>query len=271
MIGTPQSVPTAARTSWGAFLGGALIGVLGGLIGLGGAEFRLPLLISAFGFVALEAIIVNKAISLIVVASALVFRSHAVSPTAVLAHGSIIVTLLAGSLFGAWFGADLATRLKSQNLYRIIAVLLVGIAAVLLATHGSLGSGRPLLVGTAQIAAGVGCGFLIGTVAAFLGVAGGELLIPTLVLLFAADIKLAGSLSLAVSLPTMIVGFTRYSRDRSFSVLRKHPRFVLAMALGSMAGTLIGGLLLGVVPASLLLPLLAAILVISAVKLWQHH
>jgi uncharacterized membrane protein YfcA len=40
------------------------------------------------------------------------------------------------------------------------------------------------------------------------------LLIPTLVLLFGVDIKLAGSLSLAVSLPTMIVGFTRYSRDR---------------------------------------------------------
>jgi uncharacterized protein len=49
-----------------------------------------------------------------------------------------------------------------------------------------------------------------GIVAALLGVAGGELLIPTLVLLFGADIKLAGSLSLAVSLPTMIVGFTRY-------------------------------------------------------------
>ena len=34
-------------------------------------------------------------------------------------------------------------------------------------------------------------GFIIGVVAALLGVAGGELLIPTLVLLFGADIKLA--------------------------------------------------------------------------------
>jgi uncharacterized membrane protein YfcA len=50
------------------------------------------------------------------------------------------------------------------------------------------------------------------SVAALLGVAGGELLIPTLVLLLGADIKLAGSLSLAVSLPTMLVGFTRHSR-----------------------------------------------------------
>lgn len=38
-----------------AFGGGAIIGTLGGLIGLGGAEFRLPLLIGAFHFASLEA------------------------------------------------------------------------------------------------------------------------------------------------------------------------------------------------------------------------
>jgi uncharacterized membrane protein YfcA len=44
-----------------AFAAGAAVGVLGGMIGLGGAEFRLPLLISLFGFAALAAVIVNKA------------------------------------------------------------------------------------------------------------------------------------------------------------------------------------------------------------------
>jgi uncharacterized membrane protein YfcA len=47
------------------------------------------------------------------------------------------------------------------------------------------------------------------------------LLIPTLVLLFGINIKLADSLSLAVSLPTMIVGFARYSRNRSFAVRQR--------------------------------------------------
>jgi uncharacterized membrane protein YfcA len=60
----------------------------------------------------------------------------------------------------------------------------------------------------------------------------GELLIPTLVLLFGADIKLAGSLSLAVSLPTMLVGFTRYSRDQSFAVIGLNGAFLLTMAAG---------------------------------------
>lgn len=47
---------------------------LGGLIGLGGAEFRLPLLIGVFGFLALQAVILNKAMSLIVVLTALPAR-----------------------------------------------------------------------------------------------------------------------------------------------------------------------------------------------------
>ena len=55
-----------------------------------------------------------------------------------------------------------------------------------------------------------------------MGVAGGELLIPTIVLLYGVDVKIAGSLSLMVSLPTMIVAFARYSRDGSFVVLRDH-------------------------------------------------
>ena len=118
---------------------------------------------------------------------------------------------------------------------------------------------------------GIAAGFAIGVIASLLGVAGGEFLIPTLVLLFGTDVKLAGSLSLAVSLPTMLVGFTRYSRDQSFGVLRKNWSFLLVMAVGSMIGTLIGGLILGVVPTSILLPLLAAILVISAVKVWRHQ
>jgi uncharacterized membrane protein YfcA len=35
-------------------------------------------------------------------------------------------------------------------------------------------------------------------------------------------------------------------------------------------GMFVGGLLLGLVPKAVLLPLLAAILVISAVKVWRH-
>ena len=258
------------KTPFSIFGAGAAVGTLGGLIGLGGAEFRLPLLIGIFGFSALPAVILNKAMSLAVVVTALPFRASTIPFSDVFSHWQIIVTLLAGSLLGAWFGAGWATKLKSHTLYRVLAVLLVAIAIALLVGHNPNASVAALLSGTILAIVGATVGFGIGVVASLMGVAGGELLIPTIVLLFGADIKLAGSLSLAVSLPTMIVGFTRYSQDQSFSVIRAEKRFVIIMVAGSLAGTFIGSRLLGIVPTAYLLPFLAGILLLSAVKVWRH-
>jgi uncharacterized protein len=269
-----MSFPTAANPPLNrmvlAGISGFAVGLLGGLIGLGGAEFRLPLLIGLFKFPALEAVIVNKATSLIVVASGLAARARSIPFEHVFAQWPTIVTLLAGSLAGAWFGADMATRLKSAKLYRIIAALLVFIALVLLTTHES--NAPPVLApGVARTAIGIAAGLAIGVIASLLGVAGGELLIPTLVLLFGLDIKLAGSVSLAISLPIMLVGFARYSRDQAFTVLRGNGSFVFAMGVGSILGALVGGKFVRVVPTMILLPLLAAILVVSAFKVWRHR
>ncbi|MGR7026215.1 TSUP family transporter [Geodermatophilus sp. URMC 62] len=176
------------RGSVAAFTSGAGVGVLGGIIGLGGAEFRLPLLIGLFGFVALQAVILNKAMSLIVVATALPARLLGVPYSDVAPHWTVAANLLAGSLIGAWMGASWATKMASRTLYRVLAALLVLIAAALLATH--LGSFDPLdLASAVRIPVGVAAGFAIGVVAALMGVAGGELLIPTIVLLFGIDIR----------------------------------------------------------------------------------
>lgn len=253
-----------------AFVAGAAIGTLGGLIGLGGAEFRLPLLIGVFGFVALQAVILNKAMSLVVVITALPARLASVPYAQVAPHWFVAVNLLAGSLVGAWLGANWATRMRSATLYKVLAGLLVLIAAALAFTHfGHVGSLHldPVL----RTVLGVVAGVAIGVVAALMGVAGGELLIPTIVLLFAVDIKVAGSLSLAVSLPTMLVAFARYSQDQSFQVLRTHKGFVAAMTVGSITGTIIGGLLLGVVPTAVLIPALVALLLLSSYKVWRHQ
>lgn len=249
---------------------GASIGALGGLVGLGGAEFRLPVLLGVFRFRPLDAVILNKALSLIVVAAALVFRTRSVPLSALTTHWSIAADLLGGSLLGAWFGAGWAMRMRSDIFHRIIAVLLVLIAVVLLVGHHA--TAQVSLAGPTggEYVAGVAAGFGIGVVAALMGVAGGEFLIPTIVLLFGLDVKLAGSLSLAVSLPTMIMGFVRYSQDPSFVVLKANASLFGSMAVGSVLGALGGGLLLGVVPAQYLLPALALILLGCAIRVWRH-
>lgn len=240
------------------------------MIGLGGAEFRLPLLIGVFGFAALHAVILNKAMSLIVVVTALPARLLAVPITAITGHWAIVVNLLAGSLLGAWAGAGWATTMHSRTLYRVLAGLLVFIAAALALSHLTDVTGLTTLPAALRVPAAVLAGLGIGIVAALMGVAGGELLIPTIVVLFAVDIKTAGSLSLLVSLPTMLVAFARYSRNQSFHVLRDNIGFVLTMATGSILGTLLGGMLLGVVPVAVLVPVLVALLIASAIKVWRH-
>jgi uncharacterized membrane protein YfcA len=253
-----------------AFTAGAAVGVLGGMIGLGGAEFRLPLLIGLFGFAALQAVVLNKAMSLVVVLTALPARLVAVPFPELAAHWSVVVNLLAGSLVGAWLGASWATRMRSATLHRVLAVLLVVMAVGLAATHlGTVGTMEAS--GAVIWIAGMAAGLLIGVVAAVMGVAGGELLIPTIVLLYGVGLKTAGSLSLLVSLPTMLVALARYSRDQSFGVLRANGRVVVAMTLGSVIGTVLGGLLLGVVPEVVLLPVLVLLLLLSAVKVWRHR
>ncbi len=160
--------------------------------------------------------------------------------------------------------------MHSRTLYRVLVLLLVGIAIALAVSH--LGHVATLELPTlARVGAAVAAGVGIGIVAALMGVAGGELPIPTIVLLFGVDIKLAVSLSLMVSLPTMLVAFARYSRDASFQILRAKTRFVFVMAAGSITGTIIGGLLLGIVPSTALIPILTALLLASAVNVWRHQ
>ena len=68
----------------------------------------------------------------------------------------------------------------------------------------------------------------------------------------------------------MLVAFARYSRDQGFNVLRGNGRIVAAITAGSITETLLGALLLGIVPSLVLIPALPLILSVCAVKLWRH-
>lgn len=260
------------RTQQG-FVAGSLIGTLGGLIGLGGAEFRLPVLVGVFRLSTLEAIVLNKALSLVVVAAALIFRIKTIPVEQLAAHLDVALNLLAGSLVGAWWAAGHAMTMSRHWLNRIIMVLLAGLALLMLMESwlGIQNHAKTLFDHLpTQVVAGIAAGLGIGVVAALLGVAGGELLIPTIVLLYGLDIKLAGSLSLMVSLPTMIVGFARYSRSDAFNVIRQEQPLFRWMVACSFLGAGLGGLALGLIPTRLLMGLLGVILLISAVKIFRH-
>lgn len=260
------------RSSTQAFAAGGLIGTLGGLIGLGGAEFRLPLLVGRFRFPTLEAVILNKVTSLAVVATALPLRGVTIPWSAVAAQWPVIANVLSGSLIGAWLGAHFATRMKAEWLDRIVFVLLISLALSMLFGHDHLnGTHAGMADGALRWLAGLVAGIGIGAVAAVLGVAGGELIIPTLMLVFGIDIKLAGSLSLCISLPTMLMAFARYRQSDAFAVCHRERRFLGWMIAGSLVGSALGAAPLGIVPTALLVWGLGLILLVSAIKVFRQQ
>lgn len=250
-----------------AFSWGTGIGTLGGLIGLGGAEFRLPVLASFFQFRLLDAIVINLLVSLVTVVFSLVFRVGIGGLEALLPYGYVVVNLLAGSLIGSWVGVHYATRVNERALMSAVILLLICLSLVLISHPWLFHADGLNLSIVATVMLGLAAGLFIGLFSSLLGVAGGELIIPTILLLYGIDIKVAGSLSLAISIPTILMGLSRYRAKQCFAEIHLHQSFIVWMALGSILGAFIGALLLPFTPGAALHVLLGVILLLSAWKL----
>jgi len=116
------------RRPLAAFFAGAAVAVLGGLIGLGGAEFRLPLLIAVFELYPQRAIRINLLISLATLGVSAIARLWFAHDTQVSDYVPEIVTMLAGGVIAAWIGAGALVRIPKARIIAVIACLLVAIA-----------------------------------------------------------------------------------------------------------------------------------------------
>lgn len=254
-----------------SFLYAVPIGVLGGLIGLGGAEFRLPVLAGTLGYPVRQAVPLNLAVSLITIVASLAIRGKTLSFDAVIPLLPVLLSLIAGAIVTAFFGALMAGRLSNEQLERAILVLLV-LIGVALTIESFLPQTIPALLPSAliwRVPAGILFGLAIGLVSSLLGVAGGEVIIPTLIFAFGADIKTAGTASLLVSLPTVFVGLVKYASRGAFSDRSSLKNTVAPMGVGSVIGAFLGGLLVGLIPASVLKFTLGIILNISAFRVFH--
>lgn len=255
-----------------AALWGAPIGLLGGLIGLGGAEFRLPVLAGMFGYRARRAVALNLAISLVTVVSALIIRGGTLSLGPLVSLLPVVAAMIGGAVSAAYLGTALVHRVSEHLLERVILVFLVVIGTALI-VEAFLPQDDPGLLPDAlpvRVVAAVIFGLAIGLVSSLLGVAGGELIIPTLVFAFGAGIKTAGTASLLISLPTVAVGVLRHRRLGSFADRADLTQTVAPMGAGSVVGAVVGGLFVGLVPAAALKLVLGVILIVSAVRIFSR-
>src|SRR5437016_4829171 len=275
-VAAAAAAPTLAgwRTITIALACALLIGGIGGLIGLGGGEFRLPILVALIGFTARAAVPMNQILSLITLVTALVVRWHTGSLVGVGAFAPAVIALGIGGVTAAWFAARLLSRVSDHRLERAIAILLMAIGLLLIGERLAPAD-MPALVPAEpgwQMVGGVALGLSIGTASTFLGVAGGELLIPTLIFVFGVDIRTAGSAVLFVSIPTVCMGLFRYSRMRLLPSHSTLLRIGLPMGIESLVGAAAGGAFAGSTSAEVLKLLLGLILIAAALKaFWRHQ
>ena len=253
-----------------AFAGSGVIGVFGGLIGLGGAEFRIPLLVGVFRLTPRHVVPINLLTSLITVLAALAMRAAMGRIAALDGHEPELLALTLGALAGAAWGTRLFHRISDRLLERVVGALLLALGLLLmaeawlsLATQLALPSSL-----AARLSVGVLLGCAIGVVSSLLGVAGGELIIPTLLFVFGVDIATAGTASLVIALPAMMLGIRQHHAKAAYRKAAPGRTLVPTLALGAIVGATIGTSLIGAVSPALLKVLLGGLLVLSALKMF---
>lgn len=258
-------VRDAAGPRWPGFQGFVLgigIGAAAGLIGVGGGEFRIPVLLNVLRLPVRVAAGVNLLVGLFTVTLSVGRRWGTMAWTA--DSVALAATMGVASLIGAMIGARQAHRLPIGLLKIVVCVylLVVGlwmvVEALTRAEHtlaDPQGPARWVLAGLV--------GFAIATVSGSLGVAGGEMRIPALMYVFALPIKQAGTISLLVSIPTVASGALAYRR------LGHLPKaavlLAVLMGLGSLIGVLIGASLLSYVDKHAIKGILGAVLLLATV------
>jgi uncharacterized membrane protein YfcA len=260
----PPAFQSLAGAGLIAFGVGIVLGTAAGLIGVGGGEFRIPVLLFMFRLEVKTAAGVNLIVGFFTVAVAFLRRwGQQALPTEDLALAGILV---GASLIGSLVGARQAHRLPARPLKWIVVAYLLAVGTWMMieaVAHAEAVFLHP--EGVARWALAAVVGFVIAVVSSSLGVAGGEMRIPALMYLFGYGIKEAGTISLLASIPTVGAGAVAYRRMGHIP----NPALAVAlfMAVGSLLGVLLGTSLLPLVNPHLLKGLLGAILLLATVCL----
>jgi|SRR5919197_4186406 uncharacterized membrane protein YfcA len=252
------TTPRAERP-WGLLVGAlfaAPIGVLSGFTGVGGGEYRAPVLLVLLRRIRLT-IATNLLIGSIVATFNVLLRQAWGLPWQALILGLLLIP---GSLPGAYLGAAVTSRISSTSLKIVLAGILVvtGLRLILFEVHAGSAVSLNALTISLSLLLGVGLGIISG----LLGVAAGEYRIPALILLFGVSPVFAGTLSSLVSIPSQLTG---YLKHRSLGHTgRTSTRLAAVMGIASVGGVLIGILVLGRTSESLVTQVLGLAMVLAA-------
>jgi hypothetical protein len=212
---------------------GLLAGLFGGLVGLGGGVVMIPLMVRFFKFSQHQA----HGTSLM----ALVFTGLSGGITYYL-NGSVdimaAVCLAAAAIFTARFGAIYAHALPEWKLKQAFGFFLIFVALLLLSKPyvAQISFLSHPVTGWVRVAALLASGAVAGFLSGMMGVGGGSIMVPALVLLVGLSQWSAQGSSLAAMIPAGSVG--AYTHWRLGNVVT---RVLPGLIPGILLGTFLGG------------------------------
>ena len=247
---------------------GLAAGIVGGLLGIGGGTVIVPGLVFFLGFhqhkahgTSLGAVLVVSAVS----AATYWYYGHV--------EWRLSGVMAMGGVAGAWMGANAAGAIKGSALRRVFSVFLalVGVRMILGGCLGHENGANAVahlgaLAGTVH---GIGkvlvTGLASGFVSGLLGIGGGIVSVPAMVLLLGLDQHTAQGISLAAIVPTVATGTLMHQTMGNVEF-----RVAKWVGLGAIAGGFAGASLAGFLnPGSLKLifgSFLAIMAVLMALK-----
>jgi len=209
----------------------ATIGLSLGLIGGGGSIITVPVLVYVMGVDPHEAVGMSLAVvgATSLVGAFMHFRRGSVRPKAGLTFG-------AAGILGAFAGSPLTRLLSPQALLLTFAMFMLVIAIVMLRRQQ-----KPLAEFQRERSASdlwkaLAAGFGVGVLTGFLGVGGGFLILPALVIFGGLSMKDAIGTSLLVIFINCVAGLIAHANQSHFSWTTTGAVTALAVS-GAIAGT----------------------------------
>lgn len=244
-------------------LGGLAGGLIAGIFGVGGGVVLVPILVLALR----REQHVAHATSLVgvTIGSGAAFTRFAIGDAV---SWSGAWALVGGAVLGARIGARLMPRIREVRLRQLFALVLIALSIRFLivgATEGAAADGTGLDLSPLVIALHALGGLAAGVTSAVLGVGGGVILVPLLVIGFGYDQQIAEGTSLAVIVPTALTGAISHHR-------RGYTDWHLGgtLGIGALAGGLVGAQIALSLPDATLGRLYGVLQLAVGLALWRR-
>ncbi|MEU1971090.1 sulfite exporter TauE/SafE family protein [Microbacterium sp. NPDC019599] len=191
---------------------GLIAGLLSGLFGVGGGTIIVPLLVLALKFdqrlaagTSLAAIVPTATVGVI---SYAIHGSVAWIPALILAVGAVI-----GAQIGTWLLPRVSVTALRWGFVAFLAFVIVMLFVVIPSRDAEFPLNPPTIVGLLVL------GVVTGTIAGLIGVGGGIIVVPALMLVFGTSDLVAKGTSLLMMIPTAISGTIGNIRRRNVDLV----------------------------------------------------